>query len=436
MKAISLHQPYASLIAAGLKRIESSISRWSPIQASSMRRQSTSRATATIAPSGSSRGSKSSANNRGCSSWIRRMDSRPVAFVRGRLRLAQLVPDARAAFERGDLVLGVALLVAGLPAEQQPAALAFALEPAWDDGKKTVRQLARWIEEQSLDLSRAAWPLEDESLVPEAGACARCPKRTGAQEGLFVGAVAGDRCLDRACWDRKLNTHVKALKRAGDLLEISEDYGSCVKRADAPLPRGCYAPIEPDALVSKGRDKGQVRRVCAEPTCSVHGKEIDAPKLKKAEQARQRDWEAERKAQEEKDRREAKVRAAVLKAAIEAVSLDRGHLQHAELLLLARGRDRWGLDQIKDGLDWSRIPKADDLELEDLSRFLLVQHFAGEAAFGHGDARGLLAFAKRVGVDVAAIRKQALEETKAAKPAAAKAKKKTPAKKKAGKGRK
>lgn len=424
---------------------------------------------------------------------------RPVAFVRGRLRLAQLVPDARAAFERGDLVIGVALLVAGLPADQQAAALAFALEDGWDGGRKTLRQVAKWIEEQSLDLVRAAWSLEDEEVLPEAGACSSCPKRTGAQEGLFVGAVAGDRCLDRGCWDRKLSAHIKALKKAGDLLEISDDWGAHVKKADAPLPRGCYAAIKPeeeeiadrrsdleyevraeladkledeeaagkllngdapltpeqialvderlaqhlaeefqdcpharDAIVKKGRDKGQVRRVCAEPTCAVHGKEISAPKLKKAEQEPRRDWEAERKAQEEKNRRESKVRVAVLKAAVEAVKLDRGHLQQAELLLLATG-NTWNLDRIKAGLGWPKVPKPGELALADLSRFLLVQCFADEAGHGHGDARGLLAFAKRLGVDVAAIRKQVLEETKAAaKPSA----KKTPAKKKAGKGRK
>lgn len=60
-------------------------------------------------------------------------------------------------------------------------------------------------------LKGAPWNPEDETLVPEAGACAVCPKRSSQRLELFpeelpVGdgkVVKGDRCLDEDCWERK-----------------------------------------------------------------------------------------------------------------------------------------------------------------------------------------------------------------------------------------
>lgn len=48
---------------------------------------------------------------------------------------------------------------------------------------------------------------DDETLVPEAGACNACPKRTGADPDLFgnvAGLTKGDHCLDDACFASKV----------------------------------------------------------------------------------------------------------------------------------------------------------------------------------------------------------------------------------------
>ena len=44
-----------------------------------------------------------------------------------------------------------------------------------------MRELRAWIEREiHLDLTNAPFDPQDETLVPKAGACARCPKRTGS----------------------------------------------------------------------------------------------------------------------------------------------------------------------------------------------------------------------------------------------------------------
>src|SRR5882724_2252601 len=48
----------------------------------------------------------------------------------------------------------------------------------------TVREVRAWIEREiHLDLTNEPFDPQDERLLPKAGACARCPKRTGSKTG-------------------------------------------------------------------------------------------------------------------------------------------------------------------------------------------------------------------------------------------------------------
>jgi hypothetical protein len=50
----------------------------------------------------------------------------------------------------------------------------------------TVRELRAWIEREiHLDLTNAPFDPQDETLLPKAGACTRCPKRSGSNPLLF-----------------------------------------------------------------------------------------------------------------------------------------------------------------------------------------------------------------------------------------------------------
>jgi hypothetical protein len=51
-----------------------------------------------------------------------------------------------------------------------------------------VPELRAWIEREiHLDLTNAPFDPQDETLMPKAGACARCPKRTGNNLEISVG---------------------------------------------------------------------------------------------------------------------------------------------------------------------------------------------------------------------------------------------------------
>src|SRR5689334_19858201 len=114
---------------------------------------------------------------------------RSVTHVYQRLRLAELIPDAAEVFQANQITAGHAVLIARLPLDQQKDALAAAFREDWRTKEKhaiPVRELAQWIRENvMLTLAEAVFDCEDPELVPAAGACVACPKRTGANTALF-----------------------------------------------------------------------------------------------------------------------------------------------------------------------------------------------------------------------------------------------------------
>ena len=121
------------------------------------------------------------------------------AYVYGRIRLADLIPPVAEAFLKDQITIGHALLIAKLPASQQQEAFAAAFRGQWTSEGNTqvlipVRELAAWIESNILlQLASAPFDKQDETLVPEAGSCANCPKRTGFNKLLFPD-VRKDSC--------------------------------------------------------------------------------------------------------------------------------------------------------------------------------------------------------------------------------------------------
>ena len=88
-------------------------------------------------------------------------------------------------------------------------------------------------------LKLAPWSLEDALLVPVAGSCAGCSKRTGCQPDLFVDVdeqLIGeeDRCLDAECWGLKARASKAAradqlADKHGKVLRLSSRGGKAGK---------------------------------------------------------------------------------------------------------------------------------------------------------------------------------------------------------------
>jgi ParB family chromosome partitioning protein len=221
-------------------------------------------------------------------------------FVASRLKLADLVPAAVEAFYADEIGVGHALLLAKLPADQQAHALPACFKEAYNNGAKParillpVRNLQFWIDSNILlVLKDAPFNKRDAQLVPAAGSCADCPKRTGHNKLLFGDDLGrqGDRCTDPGCYAAKVSAHVASTIAAKpELVQISTAYGG-QKEGSPVLPRNKYTAIQgekpkdkqqaqrpeyktckftTEAIITEGSNVGTIHKVCADPSCPVH----------------------------------------------------------------------------------------------------------------------------------------------------------------------
>ncbi len=323
-------------------------------------------------------------------------------YVASRLRLTELVPVAVEAFSKDEIGVGHALLLAKLQPEQQEEALPACWQEGYRNGKESkrillpVRHLREWIEHNILlELAEAPFSKEDAQLMPEAGSCLDCPKRTGHNVLLFEGiGIEHDSCSDPNCYAAKVDAHMKqAVAAKPKLVQISTAYGQ-PKDGSAAIPRNKYVEIRQDkpqrkgqadapefktcrymadAIVTEGSEKGEIRKVCANPECPVHHPKKQRQGIKA---------DAAFKAQQEKQRREEALAQAtglrVLKAIGDAVPV---RLMKRDLLFVVvrltamlderRGAvliRQHGMGKPKDGeapakLLASFLPKAEESQL-------------------------------------------------------------------------
>jgi ParB family chromosome partitioning protein len=246
-------------------------------------------------------------------------------FVASRLKLADLVPAAVEAFYADEIGVGHALLLAKLPADQQAQALSACFKEVYNNGTRParillpVRNLQFWIDSNILlVLKDAPFNKRDAQLVPVAGSCADCPKRTGHNKLLFGDDLGrqGDRCTDPSCYQAKVSAHVAmTLAAKPELVQISTAYGG-QKEGSPVLPRNKYTAIldekpkdkqqaqrpeyktckfTTEAIITEGCDVGTIHKVCANLSCPVHHPQQQTSRDDekwKAEQEKQRKEQA------------------------------------------------------------------------------------------------------------------------------------------------
>lgn len=133
-------------------------------------------------------------------------------YVFNSLKLLELIASARDALFDGKLDKSVALLIARVPEADQPKALKECLQGYGGD-PFTQRQAQDHIHRcYMLRLDRAAFKITDATLLPQAGSCRDCPKRTGANPDLFADVKHGDTCTDPGCYHAKEDAHKAALR--------------------------------------------------------------------------------------------------------------------------------------------------------------------------------------------------------------------------------
>lgn len=244
-----------------------------------------------------------------------------ASYIAGRLRLTELVPAVVDAFYKNEIGVGHALLLAKLQPMQQEQALPLCFREDWSGAGKNrnillpVRNLQFWIEQNvMLILKDAPFNKRDAQLVPAAGSCVDCPKRTGHNKLLFSDLGKQDACSDPACYQSKVAVHVaQTIAAKPQLVQISTAYGT--QKEDSPiLPRNKYTEIHKptskddakrpefkvckftaDAIVTEGSGVGSVQKVCANPACPVHHPKQKASREDdkwKADQEKQRKEQA------------------------------------------------------------------------------------------------------------------------------------------------
>ena len=212
------------------------------------------------------------------------------------MKLTELVPAVVDAFYKDEIGVGHALLLAKLRPSPTRASLAPLLPRGLERRKKNrnillpIRNLQFWIEQNvMLILKDAPFNKRDAQLVPAAGSCVDCPKRTGHNKLLFSDLGKQDACSDPGCYQAKVSAHVaQAIAAKPQLVQISTAYGT--QKEDSPvLPRNKY--IEIAQADEQGRCQAariqdvqvhhrghrhrrqrhrELQKVCANPACPVH----------------------------------------------------------------------------------------------------------------------------------------------------------------------
>lgn len=131
------------------------------------------------------------------------------SYVYARLKLLALSTTARNALREGLIDASKGLLIARIPDEGlQIKALEFCTHANYRGDLPGYRECARHIQDSyMLRLDKARFTITDASLVPEAGACGECPKRTGANPDLFKDVDSADVCTDPKCYHTKEDAH-------------------------------------------------------------------------------------------------------------------------------------------------------------------------------------------------------------------------------------
>jgi ParB family transcriptional regulator, chromosome partitioning protein len=192
------------------------------------------------------------------------------AYVTTRLKLTELSAAVVDAFYAEEIGVGHALLLAKLQPDQQQSALSACFRGDWQSGSGKqkrillpVRNLQFWIDSNILlILKDAPFDKKDGQLVPAAGSCVDCPKRTGHNKLLFSDLGKQDACTDPTCYQSKVDAHVaKTIAAKPQLVQISTAYGQ-QKEGSTTLPRNKYTAIRAEKPSSKEEAKRPEFKTC------------------------------------------------------------------------------------------------------------------------------------------------------------------------------
>lgn len=131
-------------------------------------------------------------------------------YVYSVLKLLDLCQVGRQALSEERLDFSKALAVSRIPSEAQQLKAIKDLTERDHNGDPRIgaRETKKHIRQHyMLELGKARFDIADATLVPAAGACPTCPKRTGANPELYSDEDSADLCTDSPCFHAKEEAH-------------------------------------------------------------------------------------------------------------------------------------------------------------------------------------------------------------------------------------
>jgi ParB/RepB/Spo0J family partition protein len=150
-------------------------------------------------------------------------------YIYGRVSLLRLPEKMKAALRDEKVSLPVAQLVARIPNPVVAEEAAKRILRGDSYGRPiSLSDAQRFIfEECMMQLKGAPFDAKDKTLVPDAGPCALCPKRTGNEKELFADVGRADVCTDIVCFRAKCDASRARLlakaKEEGKIVLSSEE---------------------------------------------------------------------------------------------------------------------------------------------------------------------------------------------------------------------
>jgi ParB family chromosome partitioning protein len=394
-------------------------------------------------------------------------------YIEQRIGLSKLIPAAKEAFLADAIGVGHAQLIAPFSPEQQARIMKEVYRSQWIEADEdlpgkallgeryeekrikvtvSVKQLEAWIHANLLlDLASAPFSPKDEKLLPKAGACTTCPKRTGNQAALFPELKKTDVCTDSSCFKAKFEAHFakqeqEHAKNGKPLVRISRDYYSDEKGV---VSKGDYrsatvaevkAGKSQKAIVVAGGDRGHVVDVVIAKKAERSASDGSADRYARAARAKAR------RTKKEIYRRQL-LMGALIKKITKPLSTEElrlvvrkmfGRIGAESQIMFMRslGHDRVGqmMHQEKP-FEAKVLSKAKtDLELQGLMLCVALSGELHPDHYGEGGGANLMAAVKRYRVDTRKIAAEVALKFPTPKPAKKSKPSKPAGKKKGGKG--
>lgn len=148
-------------------------------------------------------------------------------YILQRLKLNDLIKDAKKDFYAGKMLLGHAIILCRLlPRDQKELLENYRNRDYYGTVADLEDHVGRTV---MCNLSTAPFDKQDAELYKKAGACMTCVKRSGASPLLFPEIKEKDNCLDRGCFFAKWGLFLvirvrKAIETEPDVVFLKEGY--------------------------------------------------------------------------------------------------------------------------------------------------------------------------------------------------------------------